>query len=580
MSFAKNQFVATGYVSHVQCKPYHFMKLLTCVLIAASLSSCGGTGQDNGQATQQSQIVNGLAIDAYLARSMVFIDYDNNQTRDPWEPYAFTDDDGYFSFNQKTNIDYCAATAPESGKIFCLSTNRGLAGAVLRIDGGYDVMTGEPFYGQLSRRLAAGSPNSSEIILISPITSLLTDIPSETARNSILAAMELSERDLDEDYLDSTAGIKYNLLNKAIKLHKTVALISQAVGETYSDLGSQPGAMNDASAMVYKHLALQLAGGNRNIDDVAADSNLIAQIIAGTEIDVLDYYDTWEIPLPYQRGSALEPSSITDRTSSLSQLIDTLIAQDSSTNDLSTIIGSIKLVEAMSIKAASRLNGAALRGAVNFILDEQNRLLLNDLITSLADANSDLISVANIDFVNSELNSFDAVRAVSQLPSGTTAFRSLAGQQLRVSDMDLGNAPNQLRDAEIEFYFQGGEDDVQGSFAACVKYIKDANINGKLGDANTRGELVKGYWSLLGANQNGGASYSLLLTIEFLGTRYQAILKPAGQARFNDEDMRGIRFDYGNELRTWYTRSGPEPIQYSPTSANDCANRLPSRIGI
>ena len=581
MSSEKNQFVATGYVSHVPRKPYYFMKLLTCVVAATSLLSCGGTGQDNGQAIHQSQVVNGLAIDGYLARSMVFIDYDNNQTRDPWEPYAFTDDDGYFSFNQKTNIDYCAATAPESRKIFCLSTNRGLAGAVLRIDGGYDVMTGEPFYGQLSRRLAPDSPNSRETILISPITSLLTEIPSEIARNSILAAMELSERDLDEDYLDSTDGIKHNLLNKAIKLHKTVALISQAVGESYSDLGSQPGAMNDASAMVYKHLALQLAGGNRNIDDVTADSNLIAQIIAGTEIDVLDYYDNWEIPLPYQRGSALEPSSITDRTSGLSQLINTLVSQDSSTNDMSTIIGSLKLVEAMSIKAASgSANGAALRSAVNFILDEQNRPLLNDLIASLADANSDLISVANIDFVNSELNSFDAVRAASQLPSGTTAFRSLAGQQLRVSDMDLGNAPNQLRDSEIEFYFQGGEDDVQGSFSACVKYIKDANINGKLGDANTRGELVKGYWSLLGANQNGGASYSLLLTIEFLGTRYQAILKPAGQARFNDADMRGIRFDYGNELRTWYTRSGPEPIQYSPTSASDCTNRLPSRIGI
>ena len=146
--------------------------------------------------------------------------------------------------------------------------------------------------------------------------------------------------------------------------------------------------------------------------------------------------------------------------------------------------------------------------------------------------------------------------------------------------MDLGSAPNQLRDSEIEFYFQGDEGEVHGSFAACVKYIKDANINGKLGDANTRGELVKGYWSLLGGNQNSGASYSLLLTIEFLGTRYQAILKPAGQARFNGEDMRGIRFDYGNELRTWYSHRGPEPIQYSPTSATDCANRLPSRIGI
>lgn len=576
----KYQIVTQGHTCNIYHEPHYFMKLLTCIAAIIGLASCGGTGQDNGQTTQQPQTVNGLAIDGYLARSMVFIDYDNNRTRDPWEPYAFTDDDGYFSFNQKTNTDYCAVTAPANQKLFCLRSNRSLAGVVIRIDGGYDVMTGEPFYGQLSRRLGGNSPSAQDPIVISPITSLLTEIQSEITQNAILATMDLSESDLNRDYLDSSSGINPGLLNKAMKLHKTVALISQAVGESYSDLGSQPGAMNDASALVYKHLALQVAAGNRDIDDIATNSNLVAQIIAGTELDVLDYYDHWEIPLPYQRSTALEPLSLTDRTGSLSQLINALIVEEGST-DINTITGAIKLVEAMSIKAAGGSTiGTTLRNTVNFILDEQNRLLLSNLIASLADINSDLISVANADLTNSELDSLDAIRAVSQLPSGTTAFRSLAGQQLRVSDMDLGSAPNQLRDSEIEFYFQGEEGEAHGSFAACVKYIKDANINGKLGDANTRGELVKGYWSLLGGNQNNGASYSLLLTIEFLGTRYQAILKPAGQARFNGEDMRGIRFDYGNELRTWYSRSGPEPIQYSPTSATDCANRLPSRIGI
>lgn len=576
----KYRIVTQGHACNIHHEPHYFMKLLTCFAAIIGLSSCGGTGQDNGQTTQQPQTVNGLAIDGYLARSLVFIDYDNNRTRDPWEPYAFTDDDGYFSFNQKTNTDYCAATAPANQKIFCLRSNRGLSGVVIRIDGGYDVMTGEPFYGQLSRRLGGNSTSSQDPTVISPITSLLTDIQSEITQNAILTAMNLSESDLNEDYLDSSTGINPGLLNKAVKLHKTVALISQAVGESYSDLGSQPGAMNDASALVYKHLALQIAAGNRNIDDIATDSNLVAQIIAGTELDVLDYYDHWEIPLPYQRSTALEPLSLTDRTGSLSQLINALIVEGGSA-DINTIAGAIKLVEAMSIKAVGgSTTGTTLRNTVDFILDEQNRLLLNNLVASLADANSDLISVANADLTNSELDSLDTIRAVSQLPSGTTAFRSLAGQQLRVSDMDLGSAPNQLRDSEIEFYFQGDEGEAHGSFAACVKYIKDANINGKLGDANTRGELVKGYWSLLGGNQNSGASYSLLLTIEFLGTRYQAILKPAGQARFNGEDMRGIRFDYGNELRTWYSHRGPEPIQYSPTSATDCANRLPSRIGI
>jgi hypothetical protein len=562
----------------IRREPHHLVRLLACLSIALGLSSCGGTGQDQGKTATESHAVSGLAIDGYLARSLVFIDYDNNKTRDPWEPYAFTDDDGYFSFNQKTNTDYCASDASVSQQVFCLRTNRRLGDAVIRIDGGYDVMTGEPFYGQLSRRVTADTFTSNGIIIVSPITSLLTEMRSELTKSAILTAMGLHESDLDRDYLDSATTNNRNLLGTSLKLHKTISLISQAVGESYRELGSQAGAMNDASATVYKHLALQLATGYRSFDNIAADPDSIAQIIAATELEVLDYYDHWEISPPYHQGNAMEPSSIAERAADLSLLINTLIDHHGAHQDMSSIIGSIKLIEAMVIKASS--GSAALRDSVNFLLNEQNRALLNDLIASLAEANADLVAVAGLDLAASGLNSTDAVRAASQLPAGTTAFRHLPGRKLRVSDMDLGRAPNQLRDSEVEFYFQGNESDTQGAFTACVKYIKDASVDGKLGDANTRGELVKGYWSLLGASQNGGSSYSLLLTIEFLGTRYQAILKPAGTANFNGEDMHGIRFDYGNELRTWHTQNGLEPIQRSPTTAADCLSRLPSRIGL
>lgn len=564
-----------------QYKQSKFANLLACIAVALAVSSCGGTGQDKGTATAESNAVSGLAIDGYLARALVFIDYDNNKTRDPWEPYAFTDDDGYFSFNQKTNANYCAANASESEKTFCLQTTRTLKDVIIRIDGGYDVMTGEPFYGQLSRRVTDGTPGLESPLIVSPITSLLAEARSESARNAVLAALDLQATDLDEDYLDAEGvGINHKLLNTALKLHKSVSLISQAIGENYSELGSQVGAMNDASATVYKHLARQLTSNNRNLDSLTADPTLIAQMIAAIELEVLDYYDQWEIPAPLQQTETLNAVSLADSASALSQLINTLLdAQISDNPDM--VMGSIKLIEAMAIKSSgAAANSSALRSSVNFLLDNQNRTLLNELVASLAESNSDLVNVANLDLTDSALNSREGVRSASQLPPETNAFRNLAGQQMRVSDMDLGSAPNSLRDSEIEFYFHGDEGDTRGSFSACVKYIKDASVSGKLGDANTRGELVSGYWSLLGANRNNGASYSLLLTIKFLGTRYQAILKPAGSSTFNGAQMSGIRFDYGNELRTWYSQEGLEPIQYSPTTAADCAARLPSRIGL
>lgn len=556
------------------------LKLLACAAIVLGVFSCGGTGQDNGRASNESQVVGGLVIDGYLARSLVFIDYDNNKTRDPWEPYAFTDDEGYFSFNRKTNTDYCAAHAPDHQKIFCLRTSRSLNNRVIRIDGGYDVLTGEPFYGQLSRRVAANASRANNALIISPFTSLLTDVDSNIGRAAILTALGLDENDLDEDYLDPTQGINTQLLGSAIKLHKVISLMSQAMEDSYGELGSQVGAMNDASALIYKHLAFQLANGYHNLDAVTATPSAIADILADAELEVLDYYDRWEVALPNQIGMAMEPSSLAERTTDLSRLINGLLARNADSQDLSRLTGSIKLIEAMAIKAAAPAESLALRNSVNFLLDDLNQEALHNLTNALAEANSDLASVARRDLSAHDLSSPESVRAIAQLPAGATAFRDLAGQQLRVSDMDLGSPPNHLRDSEVEFYFYGDRSETQGAFTACVKYIKDASSDGKLGDANTRGELVKGYWSLLGASQNAGASYSLLLTLDFLGSRYQAILKPAGLATLNDQEMHGIRFDYANELRTWYSPRGLETIEYTPRTADDCVRRLPSRIGI
>jgi hypothetical protein len=249
------------------------------------------------------------------------------------------------------------------------------------------------------------------------------------------------------------------------------------------------------------------------------------------------------------------------------------------TSDPAAIRGAIKLIEAMTLKA-SGIHKPSFRGSINYLLNADNRALLNELITALAGEDANLTALSNLDIADGSLNSSEAIDAATRLPAGTSAFRDLAGMQMRVSDMDLGSGPNRLRDSEVELYFHGNDGDTEGEFDACVKYIKDASITGKLGDANTRGELVKGHWSLLRAAANDGASYSLLLTLDFLGSKYQAILKPAAAAAFAEREYRGIRFDYANELRTWYSEAGVERMQSLPQSAADCAARLPSRIGI
>ncbi len=126
---------------------------LTIAVTAALIAGCGGTGQDEGSPSQQLQEFGGSVIDGYLARASVFLDTNNNGTRDAWEPSAFTDNEGFYSYNPRTDTDYCADTATEQQQQYCLSTAVQYDNVVVRVDGGYDVLTGEPFLGQMTRRV-------------------------------------------------------------------------------------------------------------------------------------------------------------------------------------------------------------------------------------------------------------------------------------------------------------------------------------------------------------------------------------------------------------------------------------------
>ncbi len=207
--------------------------------------------------------------------------------------------------------------------------------------------------------------------------------------------------------------------------------------------------------------------------------------------------------------------------------------------------------------------------------------MVNSLTTNLGKENGDIASLISNDFTEENLNTVDKIIKLVEIPSSVVPFSTIGGLRIRVSDDDLGQAPNALKDDEVEFYFKGNSNALNGEFSACAKHIKDANVNGTLGDGNTRGELIKGYWSLLGATQGSMTSYSLLLTINFLGATYQAVIKPAEAISVADRLYKQYRFDYTNgKFTTFKSEAGLVPIDTIPTSSRECEIRLPSRVGI
>lgn len=554
------------------------------LLITSGITACGGSGQDEGRVEHYSQTIQGVAIDGHLARSMVFADFDNNGTRDPWEPYAFTDDDGYFSVNPKTGINYCDHPDDAGLAVHCLSLDRSTDQLILRVDGGYDTLTGEPFLGQLSRRLTRQDSSPTTAAVITPLTTLISSLKTEAEQDFVLTNIGIQRSDLDIEYVDpETLRVDNRLFNKALKLQKSVTILSDRIEDIYTEIGEAVGTPNDVSAIVYGNLARLMSANSLPLEDALVRADLLQQVLESSEQQVQQIYERRELDSP--RSEHLENrlqqyQNSTTEIAMLNQVTDHLFAINSDSH-LSDLKGRSRALEALVVKTIdnSRYETHA-QQSLAFVLDPANAVLVDQLLEVLNEETADLAAVIKANLNSPHLGTPDAVRQNFQLSPRAAPFANLEGKQIRVSDPDLGFAPNQLQDSEVEIYFKGMPNATSGGFEACVKYIDGANTDGRLGDGNTRGEKVNGQWSLLGASRNSGESYSLLLTINFLGATYQAIMKPAGFESIDNREVQQIRFDYGGEFRSWHSESGLEPQDQIPQSNGDCANRLPSRIGL
>lgn len=529
-------------------------------------------------------IYSGVAIDGYLARATVFIDTNNDGERNPWEPFAFTDNDGYYSYNPLTETNYCLATASAEQAQYCLVTNTRHSNVVVRIDGGYDVITGEPFAGQLSRRVNKESERAN--LVISPITSLLTDIASDD-QASVLSSLSLSHADLDINYLntDGAGGIHAGLVNSAVKVHKVVTVLSDRLTDTYTEIGDNVGTPNDASAAVYRSLAQQLSISGTDFDHTINNSTALATVLDNAEQAMRDVYERKEFDLPADMGSTSNPEQFT-RIIEVSRHVANVVNRvidPQQTPSPAAILGQVRAVESVVIKALDEQGtDSSLDAAATFFSDSANQSHVDALLTALQSDSADIASLARHSFSGEDFASPETIAATVQLPQDAMPFTQIGGLTLKVSDLDLGSAPANLEDSEVEWYFHGDADDVAGSFSACVKHIDDANVDGTLGDGNTRGTLTEGYWSLMGARTDNVESYSLLITITLLGTTYQAILKPSGMETIGDVTYEKIRFDNDGKIRVWHSANGLMATDNDavPTSNADCRQRLPSRVGL
>jgi hypothetical protein len=129
-----------------------FQKTLLASSISLMLLGLSGCGDSDSQdiAADDATSFTGLVVDDRIARGFVWLDTDQDAIVDTYEPYAYTDTDGYCSYNPLTNTNYCAV----ENHIHCLKTGMVDGDFQIRIAGGIDLGTGEPFKGVLTLNMS------------------------------------------------------------------------------------------------------------------------------------------------------------------------------------------------------------------------------------------------------------------------------------------------------------------------------------------------------------------------------------------------------------------------------------------
>ncbi|TVP61071.1 MAG: hypothetical protein EA349_00635 [Halomonadaceae bacterium] len=155
----------------------HHHKLAVLLLVAPLVSAClsSANDPDRGNNINQSQ-VSGVAVDGYIAGARVYGDIHNNGRRDSFEPQALTDQYGYFSIRPSfmdsrgemvEAVDYCAHGPARH----CLRIPANTGEVRVRVEGGYDLSTGQPFLGSLSGLYQVQASDDRTVRAITPLSS-------------------------------------------------------------------------------------------------------------------------------------------------------------------------------------------------------------------------------------------------------------------------------------------------------------------------------------------------------------------------------------------------------------------------
>jgi hypothetical protein len=589
------------------------------LMLSCTLIGCGSDSQDNGQVDESARIqLSGVLVaGGQNARATIFKDTNGNGILDTFEEYAKSDDEGYFSKNPNTGIDYCVS-GPEN---LCLEVFFSGSEEILRVVGGYDSSTGNPFSSTMSRvvkisniidqnrssRSLDSSSSKFEYktlipdLVVSPLTTLVSSMTEDEA-STLLNNEGITEADLDINYLenDNSGAQNTKLLNRAIKIQKVIEVASSAIETHFESFGDHEDLPNDASGFVYESLAKQLSDATQGttLNEFFGTPGSLKKVLSGTDdavklkVEVINQDDESD-PIDKTTGLVddlpMVSDAIDDAGIAINNLIESVLADADAREfaDKNEQKSAVNLIESLSL-IAKEINVQIEDEDDDTTLFIQN---LGKVQTILEATNSDGDNAAEV-LIKSSFDDEDLVdistfaTSVSEAESPTADITTLVDSAVLNSDATLPLAiggtkllfsrrPSgiEVEAGDMAFYFSIDPDDANnGEVSTCLRYKENA-VTGEDDSSDSEGVLLTGTWTRWNEN-------TILLDLVFAQIGRSYFIKSIGELPVDISKFQ-YRFDYNGRVNDWLAETANRflPFMALPDSDDSCKTLLTQDIG-
>lgn len=544
------------------------MKMLASVACVSMLLGCSGADEEQDAALEPvntSATLTGLTMNGYLANALVWVDIRENDTVDGFEPFAYTDNDGYFSYNPITGTDYCASD-DDTLLTYCLQTGVTTGSATIKAAGGIELLTGEAFRAVLTTDvdLATAQSNYEALLALgaqpegdtstwqtqldgiqtklSPLTSIDHYLPSSTDIVSVLETLgyEIPSEMSAEDVLkvDYIAGLSQNnevaddLFSAAVTLSRLVDVLTTNIEEATDTIDfAEEGLPLSSADTVYAALAESLAGQgtssltsfktkNASLDNIGSNNfpNSVLIIAAVDKMqDLLAAFSSVQDELE----QIAENDNISVQMEHISDIGVNYFNENQGDDDTATDwlgFNQVIILPTLSdpIVFDSSSDADALNTLTEFLSDPTNRvveLLINVQEEANDEQTEETVLSTNVDL----LELVDELLEIAEQPTGAD---DLADEDVEIEVSELAEVETQdgssfwvhqrlslsgtqdnNEQGQVIAYFDGEDNAESGALVMCVAYQNDSDPS-----ENISAQRFEGTWAVIGGSSQNRLS--------------------------------------------------------------------------